>query len=202
MGPRHGRLGALRKIVLIPSLATLLVVGVPMGCSSTTPRDLVGRGREALAATQSAAAADLPPEVLDAALERFLTLFETFDPAAVGEAARGLYAERAYFNDGFAELDGHDAIAAYLERTATATRSLQVEVEDVIRHGGEVYVRWVMTFTTERRSTTIVAPGISHLRFDADGRILYHRDYWDASGALAEFVPLVGPGLRAVRARL
>ena len=75
-------------------------------------------------------------------------------------------------------------------------------VRRIIRHGGEVYVRWVMTFTTERRSTTIVAPGISHLRFDADGRILYHRDYWDASGALAELVPLVGPVLRAVRARL
>lgn len=190
------------RCALLAALAVALVVGVTMGCSSTAPRDLVGRGREALAATQVAASADLQPEVVEASLERFLTLFDTFQPASVRVAALGLYAERAYFNDGFVELEGRETIAAYLERTATATRSLQVEVEDVARHGGEVYVRWVMTFTTERRSTTIVAPGISHLRFDPEGRILYHRDYWDGSGALAEFVPLVGPVLRAVRARL
>jgi limonene-1,2-epoxide hydrolase len=187
---------------VLATLAVVLVVGVTMGCSSTGPRDLVGRGREALAATQAAAAADLPAEVVDASLARFLNLFETFEPAAVREAALGLYAERAYFNDGFVELEGNQTIAAYLERTATATRSLEVEVEDVDRRGGEVYVRWVMTFTTVRKSTTIVAPGISHLRFDPAGRVVYHRDYWDGSGALAELVPLVGPVLRAVRARL
>ncbi len=60
-----------------------------------------------------------------------------------------------------------------------------------------------MRFTTAgSRSRTIVAPGITHLRFDGDGRIVYHRDYWDGSGALAEFVPLVGSILRSVRSRL
>jgi len=187
---------------LLATLAAVLVVGVTMGCSSTTPRDLVGQGREALAATQAAAEVDLPAEVVDASVDRFLQLFDSFQPGSLREAALGLYAERAYFNDGFVELEGNETIAAYLERTASATRSLEVEVEDVARHGGEVYVRWVMTFTTVRKGTTIVAPGISHLRFDPDGRVLYHRDYWDGSGALAELVPLVGPVLRAVRARL
>jgi limonene-1,2-epoxide hydrolase len=193
---------ATRTGALFAALTGVLLMGVTMACTSTTARDLVGRGRGALAASQAAVDAEIRPGVIDAGLERFLTLFDTFDPASVREAALGLYAEDAYFNDGFAELDGHQEIAAYLERTASATRSLEVEVEDVARHGGEVYVRWVMTFTTVKRSITIVAPGISHLRFDPEGRILYHRDYWDASGALAEFVPLVGPILRAVRARL
>ena len=40
------------------------------------------------------------------------------------------------------------------------------------------------------------------LRFAVDGRIVYHRDYWDASGALASMVPIVGSVLEAVRRRL
>jgi hypothetical protein len=52
---------------------------------------------------------------------------------------------------------------------------------------------------SDRRTT---APGISHLRVGRDGRILFHMDYWDASGALAERIPLVGGVMRKVKSRL
>ena len=38
--------------------------------------------------------------------------------------------------------------------------------------------------------------GASALRFAADGRVTYHRDYWDAAGELYAKLPLVGPLLR------
>jgi hypothetical protein len=58
-----------------------------------------------------------------------------------------------------------------------------------------------MTYTAG--DTTVLAPGISHLRFDDTGRILYHRYYWDASAALAVFVPPVSNqrGRAATKAR-
>lgn len=140
---------------------------------------------------------------IDTGLDRFMAIFADFTPAAVRGAAAEAYADDAYFNDGFAELDGVSAIAAYFERTAHSTAAIDVEIEDRVVAGSEVYLRWVMTFTTSgRRGKTIVAPGMTHLRFDGDGRILYHRDYWDASGALAEFVPFMSSILGAVRNRL
>ena len=44
--------------------------------------------------------------------------------------------------------------------------------------------------------------GASHLRFGADGRVVVHRDYWDAAEELYEKLPLVGALMRWLKRRL
>lgn len=44
--------------------------------------------------------------------------------------------------------------------------------------------------------------GASHIRLAADGKITYHRDYWDAAGGLYVKLPLIGPVLRLLHRRL
>jgi limonene-1,2-epoxide hydrolase len=192
-------------------LAVLAIVGVIVlgtmlaSCRSTGPHDFVGAGKAALERTDGLVAegARLSIEDTEAGIDRFLALFSDFSRDAVEAASIAAYAENAYFNDGFAEIEGNEAIAAYFARTADSTAEIEVEIEDRVVAEGEIYLRWIMSFTTAgARGRTIVAPGVTHLRFDSEGRIAYHRDYWDASGALAEFVPLVGSVLRSVRARL
>lgn len=193
-------------MLLVLAIVGVMVLGTLLAsCSSSGTHDLVGDGKAALERTRRPAdeAAHRAPHDTQADIDRFLGLFSDFDGASIEAAARAAYADDAYFNDGFAEIEGGEAIAAYLARTAEATAEIEVDIEDRFVANGEVYLRWVMRFTTAgSRSRTLIAPGITHLRFDADGRIVYHRDYWDASGALAEFVPLVGSILRSVRARI
>jgi len=43
--------------------------------------------------------------------------------------------------------------------------------------------------------------GTSHIRFAADGRVQYHRDYWDAAGELYEQLPIVGSLMRYLKKR-
>jgi hypothetical protein len=186
-------------MIAVGGAAVALVVLGMVACRSGGTTDFVSRGRDALEATAGAKVESVP----DRQLERFLGLFADFRPEAVRDAALAAYADDAYFNDGFVELEGAAAIADYLARSAGHTAAIDVDVEHLVQADGEVYIRWVMRFDTAgSRSRTIVAPGISHLRFDADGRIVYHHDYWDASGALAAFVPLVPSILDAVRKRL
>jgi limonene-1,2-epoxide hydrolase len=197
--PRTALPGAAARIA-----GGLVAVVTFASCASSGPHDLVGRGGEALAATDSVralAAQDEQP--LEPGLEPFLNLFADFEPQAVEARARAVYAPRAYFNDGLVELEGVEEIAAYLGRTAGLTTELEVDVEHVVSADGEIYLRWVMRFTTAgSRATTIIAPGVTHLRLDGSGRIVYHRDHWDGSGALAELVPGVGRVLRWARSRL
>ena len=42
--------------------------------------------------------------------------------------------------------------------------------------------------------------GMSHLRVGADGRILLHQDYWDSASGLFEHVPVLGYGIRKIKA--
>ena len=44
--------------------------------------------------------------------------------------------------------------------------------------------------------------GISHLRFDTEGKIILHKDFWDAAGGLYEDLPVLGGGMRWIKSRL
>lgn len=197
--------GSTRRILaLIGAVGALGLVTLFISCSSSATLDQVGKGTDALRRTQPAAGGteSIPPET-EQAIHRFLSLFEYFDAETVGAAVGTTYSPDAYFNDGFVEVEGSAAISSYLAETAEAASGLEVDVEDQVLANGEVYLRWVMRFTTSgRRSRTIIAPGVTHLRFNDDGLIVYHRDYWDATGALAELVPFVGSVMRSVRTRL
>jgi steroid delta-isomerase len=41
--------------------------------------------------------------------------------------------------------------------------------------------------------------GASHLRFDADGLVDHHRDYWHAAEELHEKIPLPGGPMRMLK---
>lgn len=206
MSEKSNRLSGTTKLVIlgagIASVAALVVATT--ACSSGRRIDMVGSGKDALAKTEGEGKAAMSgsPETIDRSLEQFRELFANFRPEPVAGNAAALYSSEAYFNDGFVELKGSPAIAAYFARSAEATRSIDVDIEDITRAGDGVYVRWIMTYTINYRSMTIRAPGISHLRFTPEGQISYHRDYWDGSGALAEMVPLTGSVLRAIKGRL
>jgi len=47
-----------------------------------------------------------------------------------------------------------------------------------------------------------VVPGVTHLRFGADGTITHHRDLFDAAGGVYETLPVVGTMLRAIKRRM
>jgi len=60
----------------------------------------------------------------------------------------------------------------------------------------------VWDFTFESGGSTRTVRGASHLRLAPDGRIAYHRDYWDVAEELYEKVPLLGTLMRAIKRRL
>lgn len=194
-----------KLVVLGAGVASVaaLVVGTT-ACSSGRRIDMVGQGGDAQRRTEADGriAMSGSPETIDRSLARFRELFADFRPEAAQSNAASLYSEDAYFNDGFVELTGAAEIASYFGRSAEATESIEVDIEQITRTEDGVYLRWIMTYTIHYRSMTIVAPGISHLRFTPEGRISYHRDYWDGSSALMEVVPLGGAMLRAIKGRL
>ena len=171
------------------------------GCAGSGGRGM-GGSRAALKATEAEAkrTALESPGAVDVGIEAFLAVFDDFSADAVRRRALEVYASEAYFNDGFAELYGAEAVADYLARSADGTVGLTVGVREIVQKDGNVFIWWDMQFTA--RDRTIDTAGISHLRFDRAGRIVYQFDYWDATGALAEFVPLVGGILNRVRDRL
>jgi len=73
-------------------------------------------------------------------------------------------------------------------------------IHDAVIQGEQGFVTWEFRFRMRRfnRDEQVIR-GASHLRFDAAGRVVFHRDYWDAAEELYEKLPLVGSLMRFLR---
>jgi hypothetical protein len=140
-----------------------------------------------------------------AAIERFKAFFATFAPDKVERLLDATYAPDVWFNDTLKEIEGRDALRPYLEHSASAVEDCRVEVRDVVGNGaGDYYVRWAMTIRFKRfkRGVDTWSIGVSHLRFDAAGRVVLHQDFWNAADGLYQHLPVLGAMIRWIKRRL
>lgn len=143
-----------------------------------------------------ASTAEAPPQT---AARRLAQFYETLTPAALADLGQ-LYAPDARFKDPFNEVVGIDAIRRIFEHMFTTTEAPRFVVTEAIEQGGQAMLGWEFRFALRGRALTV--RGVTHLRFDADGRVALHRDYWDAAEELYEKLPLIGAMMRGLRRRL
>ena len=138
------------------------------------------------------------------AIERFQDLLSDFKAPDFRNQIREVYAEEAFFNDTLKTVRGVDQIEDYLIASADAIDMGTVEFLDVVGKDGDYYFRWRMTLRFKRfaRGEETTSIGMSHVRFDAAGKVLLHQDFWDSTAGLFEHVPVLGSVLRRVKKRL
>jgi hypothetical protein len=172
-------------------------------CGSSNPQGeaRLETYRQALEQSASSASEALS---LEAARQRFTDLYGQFTPEALRENIPRTFAPNAYLNDQIRELQGVEAIEEYLVETSEKFGEGTFAVEHAAREGAEFYFRWTMSFTLDEGSDKppLVAPGVSHVRFDDRGRILFQRDYWDTTSTVYERIPVLGGMIRLVKKRL
>ncbi len=160
----------------------------------------------ALAATADRTARCVPADQDEAAhvAETFRRLFAEFTPDAVPPAVEAAYAEDVWFDDTLKTIHRREELASYLAHSASLCDDFEVTVHEARGADGDFLVRWRMRikFKRFRRGEWTDSIGVTHLRLDADGRILLHQDYWDAARGLFEHVPVLGWGIRTIKARV
>lgn len=139
------------------------------------------------------------------ALERFQHALSDFKAPDFRARVRGAYAESAWFHDTLKQLAGRDAVERYFAASAEALHSGLVEPLGWTSDGrGNYFLRWEMRLRFKRLAggEEQRSIGMSHLRFDADGRVVLHQDFWDSAAGLWEHVPGLGGLLRLAKRRL
>lgn len=131
-----------------------------------------------------------------AALARF---YETLQPASLARIGE-LYAPDARFKDPFNDVVGTAAIARIFEHMFATVAAPRFVVTSRIVQGREAMLGWDFHLRLSGRDTVI--RGVTHLQFDDTGRVVLHRDYWDAAEELYARLPLIGGLMRWLRRRL
>ena len=144
------------------------------------------------------AAGSTPEPARQSPALRLARFYETLTPAAL-DGLDQLYAPDARFKDPFNEVVGIAAIRRIFAHMFATTEAPRFEVTDCIEQGGQAMLGWTFRFALRGRALTV--RGVTHLRFDADGLVTLHRDYWDAAEELYEKLPVVGALMRWLKRR-
>jgi len=188
-----------RRGVPILLCLSMLILG---GCTQRVQEgvDMV-RYEKALAETDPAKVAGLQPgsQLEKEAVARFVDFYRVFSSEVIRKGLRGLYADSAYFRDGFKEVLGIEAMEAYFLNSAEGIQTCTFDIQEIAVHQGNYYFRWVMHLTMKRSpDDPIRTVGMSHVRYDARGKVSFHQDYWD-TGVVYEKVPVMGAVIRWIK---
>ena len=138
------------------------------------------------------------------AVDALVAFFEDLSPETVARLPE-YYANDAYFKDPFNEVRGVapiERIFAHLFKQVSEPRF--VVLERVVAENGALLV-WEMHYRLPLwwgKGEMQVIRGASHLRFDAHGKVVWHRDYWDAAEELYAQLPGVGWLMRLMKRKL
>jgi steroid delta-isomerase len=137
------------------------------------------------------------------ATARIVAFFEQIVPADA-ERIGEFYAADASFRDPFNDVRGTAEIARVFRHMFDQLADCRfVITETIVGEQGTMLV-WDFTFRVRiwRPHETQKIHGATHVRFAADGKVAYHRDYWDAAGELYAKLPVIGPVMRFLQRKL
>ena len=136
------------------------------------------------------------------AVDRIVALFEGMRREDVARLA-AFYTPDAWFKDPFNEVRGLEPVQRIYRHMFDALEAPRFDVRSRIVQGDECFLAWEFhfRFRSWRRGQPQLVRGSSHLKLAPDGRIAWHRDYWDAAEEVYEKLPLLGSLMRWLKRR-
>ena len=173
------------------------------GCCCPAPKkDPMDVYNAALKASEAKWAKTLDPQLEKEVTQRFTDFYKTYTADAIKKGIRDVYADDAFFADPFKAYQGIDALTDYFVRSTEPVKECTFDIVDYGSRDGNYYYRWVMNLTLKRSpKDPIVGLGMSHVRYGADGKIIFQQDYWDTS-ILFERFPIMGRIIRSIKNKM
>lgn len=130
------------------------------------------------------------------ALRKLVDWYETLSIDSLSRLP-DYYTEECYFKDPFNETRSREDIHFLFSEMFKKLESPRFIFEEIISDDAKAFLAWRFEFGWRGKKMSI--KGGSHLRFSGDGRVEYHRDYWDVAEELYEKLPVLGWILRKIR---
>ena len=136
-------------------------------------------------------------------LEQLIDFYQNLTPAGVSQFGE-YYAVDAYFKDPFNEVCGVEAIQRIFVHLFSQVGEPRFLVTETLVDSKGAMLVWAFYYRVSLwgRGEAQVMHGVSHLRFTPEGKVSYHRDYWDTGEELYMKLPGLGSLIRCLRRKL
>lgn len=188
------------------ALGAVLLSGifVMTGCTSKSKNRSPDWSRNTVVLEETRTIASMEPgsDIEKEALRRFDEFYADYSVEGIRDGVRKVYAEGAWFGDPFHIVEGIDAIEHYFVVMAEPVEQCTFTVDSMQRSGNDYFARWTMRLESSAAKGEIIETiGISHVRYNAEGKIVFQQDYWDTSSML-DRLPVVGFWTRLVKGKI
>lgn len=112
------------------------------------------------------------------------------------------YHAQVHFVDPFNDVRGLPALRRIFEHMFEQLDEPRFEILTVVAEHDRAWLSWDFHFRRRGQAQPWRIHGATSVRFDAQGLVLEHLDYWDAAAQLYERLPVIGAVLRWLRQRL
>jgi ketosteroid isomerase-like protein len=132
-------------------------------------------------------------------LDKLIHFFESISQENTVDLKQ-IYTEDVFFKDPFNEVNGIQHVITIFDHMFHQLDQPRFVVTTHVHQGDQAFLTWDFLFKMKRfnRNEQCIR-GASHIRFAADGRVSYHRDYWDVAEELYEKLPLIGSIMRGLK---
>lgn len=107
------------------------------------------------------------------------------------------------FVDPVHKIKGLDNMTAYYQHLYANINSITFKVSKEVQNENDIFAAWSMTMShpSVNGGDEFTIEGASHVLLE-DGKIIYHRDYFDLGSMIYERVPVLGALIRYIKGRM
>ena len=186
-----------------PLLQHLLII---LACSTTACAGRSGSENPSYPAAYRAALIETEQSapVRKEDLELFIKFLESIGTPGSAKAASELYSENIHFSDALILTKDKQVIVKHFSDLEAAGNKVKVTMHQRILSGNDIFLVWSMEarFTPIRREMISDSLGVTHLRFDRNGKVILHQDFWDSTEGFFRHIPVLGSVVNSVRRRV
>ena len=125
-------------------------------------------------------------------LERVQALYSDYSYENLYNNVTQVYADKTYFRDAFKEFESAEAIRDYMLSGLKPLEAAEFVFNRFARSGSDYYLDWTMRLDFKKTPTGTweESIGVTHMRFNSDGKVIFHQDYWDPTDIVYRRIPI------------
>lgn len=139
-----------------------------------------------------------------AMLEAVKALFSDYSRENLEANIKKVYADEVYFRDAFKQFTTSSEIEEYMLAGLKPLSDAEFVFNRVARTGSEFYLDWTMRldFKSTPDGTWEESIGVTHMRFNSEGKVIFHQDYWDPTDIVYRRIPIAKQLIAYVKKKL
>lgn len=170
--------------------ALLLLPALALGGCSAIPSYSSDYGN----ARQQVVGVTLDQQKADEIGQRFTQAFNRLGSEQFLIDAKALYAEQLFINDTLSQYAQRADLVEHFRGLNARLSNVDVRLLNTSYYNDSAYVHWRMAYDLRMFGTTrtMASYGISEMKINADGKIIFQQDFWDPADGLYRSLPYFG----------